>query len=182
VTGGGQGLWNAGVRKEDSAALVEHLEQCLENGYGHGVLKDTVSADIEYMTEDDLKKIKKDKKLVKRLGKKYHAFVASDTLIRVIPRLLGPGLNRMGKFPTRVSSDAELSDAIAEVESTVKFQMKKVLCLNVPIGHVGMEHDDLARNVKLAGDFLSTLTKKGWQNIKVLYIKSTMGPPQIVYL
>ena len=33
------------------------------------------------------------RKKVKGLAKKYDAFLASDTLIKQIPRLLGPGLN-----------------------------------------------------------------------------------------
>merc|ERR1719370_2609122 len=37
--------------------------------------------------------------LVKKLAKRYDGFVASDTLIKQIPRLLGPGLNKAGKFP-----------------------------------------------------------------------------------
>merc|ERR1712036_156567 len=49
---------------------------------------------IPSMSVDDLKKLNKDKKLVKKLAKKYNAFLASDTLIRQIPRLLGPGLNK----------------------------------------------------------------------------------------
>ena len=32
-------------------------------------------------------------------------------------------------------------------------------------------------NMKLAINFLVSLLKKNWQNIKVLYIKSTMGKP-----
>ena len=36
------------------------------------------------------------KKKVKGLAKKYDAFLASDTLIKQIPRLLGPGLNKVG--------------------------------------------------------------------------------------
>merc|ERR1712173_537544 len=55
---------------------------------------------IPCMSVDDLKKPNKDKKLVKKLAKKYDAFLASDALIRQIPRLLGPGLNKAGKFPT----------------------------------------------------------------------------------
>merc|ERR1712212_214571 len=31
---------------------------------------------------------------------KYNAFLASESLIKQIPRLLGPGLNKAGKFPT----------------------------------------------------------------------------------
>jgi large subunit ribosomal protein L10Ae len=44
-----------------------------------------------------LKKLNKNKKLVKKLAHKYDAFVASDTLIKHIPRLLGPGLSK-GEF------------------------------------------------------------------------------------
>merc|ERR1712134_126489 len=33
------------------------------------------------------------KKLNKNLAKKYNAFLASDSIIKQIPRLLGPGLN-----------------------------------------------------------------------------------------
>ena len=47
------------------------------------------------MSADDLKKLNKDKKKVKKLAKSYDAFLASDTLIKQIPRLLGPGLNKV---------------------------------------------------------------------------------------
>ena len=35
------------------------------------------------------------KKKVKKLAKSYDAFLCSDTLIKQIPRLLGPGLNKV---------------------------------------------------------------------------------------
>ena len=47
------------------------------------------------MSADDLKKLNKDKKKVKNLAKSYDAFLCSDTLIKQIPRLLGPGLNKV---------------------------------------------------------------------------------------
>ena len=36
------------------------------------------------------------KKKIKGLANKYDAFLASDTLIKQIPRLLGPGLKKVG--------------------------------------------------------------------------------------
>jgi large subunit ribosomal protein L10Ae len=53
---------------------------------------------VDAMSSDDLKKLNKNKKLIKKLARKYDAFVASDTLIKQIPRLLGPGLSK-GMFP-----------------------------------------------------------------------------------
>ena len=116
--------------------------------------------------------------LVKKLAAKYDGFVCSDTLIKLIPRLLGPGLNRAGKFPMRCGSDEDLLDKINELTSTIKFQLKKVMCLNVAVGNTAMTEDELELNVTLACNFLASLTKKGWQNIKVLYVKSSMGPSQ----
>jgi large subunit ribosomal protein L10Ae len=49
---------------------------------------------IDAMSADDLKKLNKNKKLIKKLARKYDAFLASDTLIKQIPRLLGPGLSK----------------------------------------------------------------------------------------
>lgn len=52
---------------------------------------------LESMDVEALKKLNKNKKLVKKLAKKYHAFLASEAVIKQIPRLLGPGLNKAGK-------------------------------------------------------------------------------------
>merc|ERR1712086_1209760 len=68
-----------------------------------------------------------------------------------------------------------LSSKVDEIKATIKFQLKKVLCLNVAIGHCGMEQSQILENIKLAINFLVSLLKKNWQNVKVLYIKSTMG-------
>ena len=53
---------------------------------------------MDAMSADDLKKLNKDKKKVKKLAASYDAFLASDTLIKQIPRLLGPGLNKVRNF------------------------------------------------------------------------------------
>ena len=81
---------------------------------------------IPFMSAEDLKKLNKQKKLVKKLAKKYDAFLASESLIKQIPRLLGPGLNKAGKFPTLLTHQDDMMAKIADLQSTIKFQMKKV--------------------------------------------------------
>lgn len=100
-----------------------------------------------------------------------------------------------GKFPTPVSHAEDLNNKLTEVRSTIKFQLKKVLCLGVAIGHVQMTEDQVLANVMLgtsiylpspltrylynfpAINFLVSLLKKNWQNVKSLHIKTTMGKP-----
>lgn len=133
------------------------------------------------MTVEDLKKLNKNKKLVKKFAKKFDAFLASEALIEQIPRLLGPGLSKAGKFPTPVSRANDLEKKAIEVKSTIKFQLKKVLCLGVAIGHVQMSDEELVANAMLAINFLISLLKKNWQNVKSINVKSTMGKPYRLY-
>merc|ERR1711909_50970 len=59
---------------------------CVLGNQAH--IDEATKHNVPHMSVDDLKK----------LAKKYDAFLASDALIRQIPRLLGPGLNKAGKF------------------------------------------------------------------------------------
>jgi len=133
------------------------------------------------MDVEALKKLNKDKKQVKKLAKKYDAFLASDSLIKQIPRLLGPGLSKAGKFPTLLPHTDNMVHKVNEVKATIRFQMKKVLCLAVAIGHVEMTEDELASNIHRAINFLVSLLKKNWQNVRALYVKSTMGKAHQLY-
>jgi len=139
--------------------------------------------EIPCMSEDDLKKLNKNKKAVKKLAQSYGAFIASASLIRKIPRLVGPGLNKAGKFPTVLGPNENITEKVESVKASVKFALKskKSLCLGVPIANLSMAPRDVANNITLAVNFVVTLLPKGWQQIKRLYIKSTMGPPFRVY-
>jgi len=131
--------------------------------------------------QDDLKKLNKNKKLVKKLCNQYDAFLASESIIKTIPRLVGPHMNRAGKFPTAVTQADNLTEKVTEIQATVKFQLKKVLCLGACVGHAEMTEEQLRQNTTMALNFLVSLLKKNWQNMKSVYIKTTMGKPQRIY-
>ena len=86
-----------------------------------------------------------------------------------------------GKFPTPISHNEDLGAKITEVKSTIKFQLKKVLCLGVAVGNVDMTEDELISNIMLAINYLVSLLKKGWQNVGSLTIKASMSPPKRLY-
>lgn len=136
---------------------------------------------IPFMDVEALKKLNKNKKLVKKLAKSYDAFLASDSLIKQIPRILGPGLNKAGKFPGLITRADNMEERILEARSTVSYRLKKVLCLGVVVGTVQHNKDDIYQNTVLAINFLVSLLKKNWQNVKSLYLKSSMGAPQRIY-
>jgi len=137
--------------------------------------------DIPFKSVKDLKMLNKNKKLVKRLAQSFDAFIASQELIPQIPRLLGPGLNKAGKFPTLCPQSEQLDNKADEIRSQVKFQLKKYLCLGCAVAHVGMTSEQVRQNCLMSINFLVSLLKKNWNNVKSLTLKSTMGKPQRVF-
>lgn len=137
--------------------------------------------DMPFKSVEDLKKLNKNKKLVKKLARTFDAFLASQALIPQIPRLLGPGLNKAGKFPTLCTSSEQLDDKANDIRSTVKFQLKKVLCLGCAVAHVNMTPDEIRANCLMSINFLVSLLKKNWNNVKSLHLKSTMGKTQRIF-
>jgi large subunit ribosomal protein L10Ae len=135
------------------------------------------AAGIPCMDVEALKALNKDKKKVKKLAVKYSFFLASQPIMKQIPRLLGPTMNKLGKFPTLLEAGADINEKIDGIKSTVKFQLKKVLTLGVACGHVDMKEDQVYANIMITVNFLISLLKKNWQNIKTLNVKSTMGKP-----
>ncbi|KAB0368198.1 hypothetical protein FD755_019964 [Muntiacus reevesi] len=98
------------------------------------------TVDITHMDIEALKKLNKNKKLVKKLA---------------------------GKFPSFLTHNENM--------------VAKVLYLAVVVGHVKMTDDELVYSIHLAVNFLVSLLKKNWQNVRALYIKSIMGKPQRLY-
>lgn len=132
------------------------------------------AAEMDCRSVEELKKLNKNKKLVKKLADGYAAFLASDSVIKQIPRLLGPGLNKAGKFPTLLAANDNVLTKAEEIKATVKFQLKKVLCLGVAVGNVNLDEKQLYVNIQMSVNFLVSLLKKNWQNVRSLHIKSTM--------
>jgi large subunit ribosomal protein L10Ae len=133
--------------------------------------------DIDVTSLDNLKKFNKDKKLIKKWAKKYALLLATDSLIKKIPVVLGPVLSRIGLFPQPVTQNDSLVNKIADFRASVKWQLKKVTNMNVAVANEGMTDEEMRQNIVMSLNFLVSLLKKGWQNVKGVHIKTTMGKP-----
>merc|ERR1712170_66966 len=140
---------------------------------------------LDYKTQDDLKTFKRDKKLVKKMAKQYDMFIASSTLIRRIPRLLGPTLNEIGKFPSPITPNESVENKIGELSRTVrgslKFKVGMPMCLAFAFANCSQDQDTIRKNLNHLLNYLITQFKKGWQNVKRIHIKTTMGMSKKIY-
>ena len=86
-------------------------------------------------------------------------------------------MTKWGKFPTVIQTNDDVKLKIEEGLQTVKFQLKKVLCLGVAVANAGMTEEQIRQNLNMSINYLVSLLKKGWNNIKSLYVRTTMGHP-----
>lgn len=70
-----------------------------------------------------------------------------------------------GKFPTLVNHQESLESKVNETKATIKFQLKKVLCMGVAVGNLDMDEKQLFQNIQMSVNFLVSLLKKNWQNV-----------------
>ena len=139
------------------------------------------AAKIDSIDVEGLKKFNKEKKLIKRWAKPYDVLLASESLMKQIPKLLGNTLVRIGKFPMSVAENESLEAKCTEIKQTIKFQLKKVLCMGTAVGTIDMQPEQIRQNINMAINFLVSLLKKGWQNIKSLHMKTSMGRSIRIY-
>ena len=153
------------------------LKICLIGDAKHLDLVKAQNIQVDAVDFDFLKTFNKDKKLVKKWAKQYTMLLASDSLVKKIPTVLGPILNRIGMFPQVVTHNEDLRTKVDDSRASIKFQLKKVTCLAVAIGNEKMTEEELRQNISMGVNFLASLLKKGWHNLKSVHIKTTMGKP-----
>jgi len=140
---------------------------------------------IEFIDAETLKKrvdpADKKGRGLKKWANKFKLLFVSETLVRQLPKLGGPFLTKWGKFPIVIQNNDDLRSKIDEGLGTIKFQLKKVTNLGSAFAHVGMKEEEIRQNLTMSINFLVSLLKKGWNNVKVLHIKSTMGKPVNIY-
>ncbi|OMJ94178.1 hypothetical protein SteCoe_2659 [Stentor coeruleus] len=139
------------------------------------------AANIPFIDAEGLKKFNKDRKQMKKFFKPYAILLASESIIKQIPKLVGPALTKINKFPTAISPNENVVDKINEAMATIKFQLKKVLCLGVAVANLNMSEEEQRQNITLAINFLASLLKKNWNNIRTIHIKSTMGKSKRIF-
>jgi large subunit ribosomal protein L1 len=126
------------------------------------------------------KKPNKDKKQV---AKKYDYFVAQSDLMRNVAKVMARFLGQRNKMPKPqpkgfgvISTNENLDNYVEQLKRVVKLDMKKQLLLQVKVGHHSQDSNDLMENIESLLSFLGSKLPNGTNNIKSMFIKTTMGP------
>ncbi|MDR3223311.1 MAG: 50S ribosomal protein L1 [Methanobrevibacter sp.] len=122
-----------------------------------------------------LEEIGKDRKQAKKLANRYDFFVAQADMMPLVGRFLGPVLGPRKKMPKPVPSSVKVEPLIKRLKSTVKIGIKTQATIQTLVGTQDMSDDEITENINTILATLEQNLEKGRNQIKSMFIKTTMG-------
>ncbi len=127
----------------------------------------------------------KDNKAIKRLAKKYDAFIASASLMGAVATKFGRFLGPLGKMPTPQAgvimqeTDANIKEIVEKMSKTTRLRIKEK-SIKLSAGKEDMSDKELAENVEEVIRAIIELLPNRKDNISNISVKWTMGAPVVV--
>jgi len=122
-----------------------------------------------------LEEMAKKKKDAKKIANDIDFFVAQIDLMPLVGKTLGPVLGPRGKMPKPIPPNAPVLAIIEKLKKTIKIKTKDQPVIKVLVGSEEMDSIKLTENIDAILTFLDRKLEKGQNNIKSIYIKTTMG-------
>ncbi len=163
-----------------------NLELFLPEGLGKDlktvVVADTLYADAKKhadlaITKDEIPKIGKDKKKLKKLAREYDWWFGEAPLMPTIGKVFGVVLGTRGKMPKPVPPKINLEGILARAKKSVKIRLVSTPVIQISVGNESMPDEKVAKNVETALNFVEEKLPKGKSNIRNISLKLTMGKP-----
>jgi len=132
------------------------------------------------ITKEDLEELGKERKQAKKAANSIDFFIAQADMMPLVGRFLGPVLGPRKKMPKPVPASIKLDPLLKRLENTVKVGVKTQPSIQVIVGTQDMTDEQIAENIEAVLTILDRHLEKGRNQIKSMFIKTTMGPTERV--
>jgi large subunit ribosomal protein L1 len=125
----------------------------------------------------DLEGLAGKKKELRKLADEYDVFISEAPLMPLVGRILGPVLGPRGKMPVPVPPTADIASLMAKHRKTIVLRMRNQPIIQCSVGTESMDEKELSDNIQAVLRALEGKLKRGLKNIKLAYVKTSMGTP-----
>ena len=128
------------------------------------------------INKTELEEMGKDRKEAKKIANRHDFFVAQADMMPLVGRFLGPVLGPRKKMPKPVPATIKPDPIMERLKSTVKVRIKDQPVIQALVGTQDMDDEQIAANIESILAVLDQKLEKGRNQIKSMYVKTTMGP------
>ncbi|BCU68313.1 50S ribosomal protein L1 [Sulfolobales archaeon HS-7] len=130
------------------------------------------------MTKDELQKLQGNKKVAKKIAARHEWFLIAQDSMALAGRVLGPALGPRGKFPIPVPGNAEMSELVDRYKKSTIVKTKDQPHIQVFVGTENQSVNELYGNIEAVMNVIESKIRVEF--IKLLYVKTDMGKPQVI--
>lgn len=145
-------------------------------GSGNFAFKARQAGAYKVLEPQDIERLGTEKEEAKALAEEVAFFIAQTDLMPLVGRILGPVLGPRGKMPRPATPDTDIGKLLSEFSSSVKLRMRKNLVIQAKVGKLSMDSKHVAENIQAVLSALEHNLEKGMNNIRNVFVKTTMGP------
>jgi large subunit ribosomal protein L1 len=160
--------------------LGKSVKICIFAG-GDLALRGKKEADL-VLGREDLEKMSKDKKAMRKLANGYDHFIAEAPLMPLVGKTIGSILGPRGKMPTPVPPTANIEDIVKRHRRIVRIRVRDQPAVRCRVATEDMPDDKIIENIQTAYTGIEGKLERGSKNVGNLILKTTMGPPVKVSL
>ena len=128
------------------------------------------------INKPELEEMGKDRKGAKKIANRHDFFVAQADMMPLVGRFLGPVLGPRKKMPKPVPATIKPEPIMERLKSTVKVRIKDQPVIQALVGTQDMDDELIAANIEAILVVLDQKLEKGRNQVKSMYVKTTMGP------
>jgi large subunit ribosomal protein L1 len=125
---------------------------------------------------DEIKELGGDKRAARKLAEEYKFFIAETQFMPVIGKSLGSILGKRGKMPTPLPPTQDVTPQINRLKNMIRVRSRDRPTFHLTVGNRNMDTKEISENVEAVITKLDQTLKDGRQNLKSVYVKTTMGP------
>jgi large subunit ribosomal protein L1 len=128
------------------------------------------------ISPEELDELAKDKRRARKIAKEYDFFIAEAPLMPEIGKKLGPILGPRGKIPQPIPPLSDPTPVIERLKKSVKIRTRDRPTFHAPVGRRDMDPEKIAENAMEILKIVENKYENASQNVKSVYVKTTMGP------
>jgi large subunit ribosomal protein L1 len=126
-------------------------------------------------TEEDINDLADDKSRARSIANECDFFIAEVQYMPLIGKTLGAILGPRGKMPVPLTPDKKVADMINSSKNSIRIRSKDKLTFHVAVGRRDMDAERIAENIESIVNRVESVLDKGKQNLKSIYVTTTMG-------
>jgi len=133
------------------------------------------SLGVDVLSRADLEPLAGNKKMARRLARKYDFFISEAPLMPLVGRIMGQFLAPRDKMPTPVPPNSDISSNVLRLTRSVQVRLKVQKAISVVIGKEDMPVEQLAENASRVISAVEEKLTGGKRNIDYVALKTAIG-------